>query len=487
LTQIDGFRTGRDGRATPLEALAGSGFVRLADARQSDGNRIELLRDGPQTFPRWLDAIDQAERTVHLENYILQEDAVGGAFADALIRAAQRGVRCRVLYDWLGCRRRTSKPFWERLRRSGIEVRCYNPPALWHPLIWISRDHRKVLCVDGRVGFTGGLCIGHDWMGDPARGIPPWRDTAIAIEGPAVADLEATFADSWKHEGGAPEDMGVPDNTPESGTLKAWVIAGVPNSMGLYRLEQLVAEIAERSLWLTDAYFAATTGYVHALCGAARAGVDVRLLVPGSSNFPVVRALSLAEYRPLLEAGVRVFEWNGPMLHAKTAVSDGCWSRVGSSNSNLASWITNRELDITIHDRDFARQMEEMYERDLENATEIVLQSNSVRSVAADKQPSNKGVSAERGDARRGRLLAGTVGIGSSVGATLIGRRTLGPAESGMLAAAGAVLAALGIVALIFPPILAYPFGLVAAWLGSVLLIRAWNTRNGRSRTKTDQ
>ena len=211
----------------------------------------------------------------------------------------------------------------------------------------------------------------------------PWRDTAIAIRGPAVADIEAAFADSWMSEGppiprlemtrvGAHEQVG---------NLKAWVIAGRPDEMSLYRLEQLVAEIAEHSLWLTDAYFVGTTGYVHALCGAAKAGVDVRLLVPGSSNWPIVGAVSRAGYRSLLEAGVRVFEWNGTMLHAKTAVADGCWSRVGSSNSNLASWTSNRELDVTIQDADFAAAMAAMYERDLENATEIVLDAGRMRAA----------------------------------------------------------------------------------------------------------
>jgi cardiolipin synthase len=458
---------------TPLEALADFGFARVADARQSEGNAIELLRDGAENFPRWLEAIEQAARSVHLENYVIEEDGTGGQFAEALIRAAGRGVRCRVLYDWVGCARRTSRRFWRRLREAGIEVRCYNAPTLGYALGWISRDHRKVLCVDGTLGFTGGLCIGHDWMGDPTRGIPAWRDTAIAIRGPAVADLEEAFADSWKHAGGKSlPEIPAGEMPPRAGDLKAWVIAGRPDSMGLYRLGQLVAEIAKTSLWMTDAYFVATTGYVHALCDAARAGVDVRLLVPGSSNFPVVRALSLAEYRPLLEAGVRVFEWNGPMLHAKTAVSDGCWSRVGSSNSNLASWISNRELDVTIHSHEFARLMEEMYLRDLENATEIVLKANRVRSTdpALDIAPDDK-------NARRGRLLAGAVGMGSSVGATLIRRRALGPAEAGILTAAGAILVALAIVTAVFPRVLAYPVALIGMWLGVVLLIRAVKAR----------
>ncbi len=143
--------------------------------------------------------------------------------------------------------------------------------------------------------------------------------------------------------------------------------------MGLYRLEQLVAEIANRSLWLTDGYFVATTAYVRALAGAARAGVDVRLLVPGSSNWPLVGALSKVAYRPLLQAGVRVFEWDGPMVHAKTAVADGCWTRIGSSNSNLASWVSNRELDVTIKDAGLAAEMEAMFEEDMRNSTEVVL------------------------------------------------------------------------------------------------------------------
>lgn len=462
---------------SPLESLASSGFVRIADARASEGNRITLLRDAPIAYPRWLEAIRTAERTVHLENYILEEDRVGAEFAEALIDAVGRGVRCRVIYDWLGCRRRTSRPFWKWLRREGVEVRCYNPPALWHPLEWISRDHRKVLCVDGRIGFTGGLCIGHDWIGDPNRGIPPWRDTAIEINGPAVADLDRHFIDSWNHAG--PQDHRfepMEPDPPHPDGLKAWVIAGVPDSMGLYRLEQLVADIAERSLWLTDAYFAATTGYVHALCSAARSGVDVRLLVPGASNFPVVRAISLAEYRPLLEAGVRVFEWDGPMLHAKTAVSDGCWSRVGSSNSNLASWISNRELDVTIHDVGFARQMEEMFEQDLENATEIVLSANRIRTVPTDKTelPEDR-------NAKRGRLLAGTVGMGSSLGATLTRHRALGPAEAGILVAGGAALVLLALVALLLPAVLAYPIGLAGGWIGIVLLVRAWKVRKGHA------
>jgi cardiolipin synthase len=463
---------------TPLQALAGSAFSRVADARQADGNAVRLLCDGTENFPLWLAAIADARRTVHLENYILEDDRTGRAFADALMAAARRGVACRVLYDWLGCRIRTPPAFWKTLRAAGVEVRSYNPPRLGSPLVWISRDHRKLLCIDGQAAFTGGLCIGHDWAGDPLRDIPPWRDTAVEIRGPGVAHLEDAFADSW---GACGEPMTEEKlSLQAAGDIGLWVIAGCPNSMALYRLEQLVAEIVERSLWLADAYFVATTGYVRALTGAARAGVDVRLLVPGANNWPVVQALSRAGYRPLLEAGVRVFEWDGPMMHAKTAVADGSWSRIGSSNSNLASWISNRELDITIEDEGFARKMEAQYARDLENATEIVLESGRMRRLS--KSPQSRRKKGER-TAHAGRLLAGAVGFGSALGANLSQHRTLGPSESRVLVAGGAILLVLAAGIFVAPRLIAYPLGVLVGWIGVTLLLRAYKrflSKNGR-------
>ena len=185
---------------------------------------------------------------------------------------AERGVACKLIYDWLGCVARTSRRFLEQLSDAGVEVRRYNPPRFANPLRLISRDHRKVLCVDGTVAFTGGLCIGHDWVGNPARGVPPWRDTAVEIHGPAVADVEAAFRDSWESVRGlGPPPSGWQPEIAPAGDSDVSVIAGRPEAMGLYRLEQLVAEVVERSLWLTDGYFVATTG----LCarpGGRRAG-----------------------------------------------------------------------------------------------------------------------------------------------------------------------------------------------------------------------
>jgi len=464
----------------PLEALASKSFCRVAEARQSNGNQVRLLRDGPEVFPAWLAAINAAQSTVCLEFYIIQEDAVGWQFADALIAAAGRGVKCRVLYDWLGCLTRTSAKFWAELRAAGVELCCYNPPQLSNPLRWISRDHRKVLCVDGEIVFTGGLCIGHDWLGDSTRGIPPWRDTAIEIRGPAVADVCAAFTDSWEAAGAAPAGAETTEKTPAPaacGAVDVSVIAGRPNSMGLYRLEQLVAEIAETSLWLTDGYFVATTVYVRALTGAARAGVDVRLLVPGSSNWPVVGALSQSAYRPLLQAGVRVFEWNGPMLHAKTAVADGCWTRIGSSNSNLASWVSNRELDVTIKDADLAAQMMALYESDIANSTEVVLRSGRLGLAKPVSSSTQKYTRSPKTSA--GRLLSGAIGFGSTLGASFSQRRTLGRADSLIISGGGFLLLLLGLIGVFVPRVLAWPLGAIALWTAFGLLahgLKLWRS-----------
>lgn len=457
----------------PLEALASWAFSRVADAQQSSGNDLRILCDGPETFAVWLQAIDRASATVHLENYIVQGDAIGEAFSEALINAQRRGVACRVLYDWLGCLTRTSRRFWRRLSDAGVHVRQYNPPHLGNPLRLISRDHRKVLCVDGTVAFTGGLCIGHDWVGDPARGVPPWRDTAVEIHGPAVAHVEAAFLDSWEVAIGPrlPPVLRPPAVVPPAGDSDVSVIAGRPEAMGLYRLEQLVAEVAERSLWLTDGYFVATTGYVRALGGAALAGVDVRLLVPGSSNWPVVGALSKAAYRPLLQAGVRVFEWNGPMLHAKTAVADGCWTRIGSSNSNLASWVSNRELDVTIKDRALAGQMENIYLADLQRSTEVVLvkKRGKQKPVMAPDGPKSYGVRT-----MSGRLLSGVIGVGSTLVALLSQRRNVQREEALVICTGGTVLVVLALIAFFVPRVISWTIALIAVWSGIGLFMKAW-------------
>jgi cardiolipin synthase len=465
--------------------LADQAFSRTADAPLVPGNRVRLLRDARDNYPAWREAIAAARRTVHFESYIIHEDPVGREFATLLADAARSGVQVRLLYDWYGALGHARARFWRALREAGVEVRCFGPPRFERPFAWLSRDHRKMITVDGRVGFVTGLCVGQRWVGDPARGLEPWRDTGIEIAGPAVADLEWAFAETWALAGPPipPTDLPTRDAIPPEGDVALRVIASRPTGAELYRLDQLIATGARRTLWLTDAYFVGLTPYVQALRAAAADGVDVRLLVPNATDIPVLRALSRAGYRPLLEAGVRVFEWNGPMLHAKTAVAGGRWARVGSTNLNLASWLGNWELDVAVEDERFAQSMETMYLEDLAHATEVVL--GGVRRVQPRRVPEGRpSAGVARGSA--GRVAAGAIGIGRAVGAAITDHRPLGPAEARLLAGAGLVVLVGSLVALLWPRLVAIPLGVLGLLVGTALLVRARRLHATTARSRAE-
>ncbi|OFW64522.1 MAG: cardiolipin synthase B, partial [Actinobacteria bacterium RBG_13_63_9] len=369
---------------------------------------------------------------------------------------------------------KTSRRFWNRLRAGGVEVRCYNPPRLDSPLGWLSRDHRKMLSVDGQVGFVSGLCVGRMWEGVPEKKIEPWRDTGIEVRGPSVADIEQAFAQVWAMIGEPiPERELVSRGAlAQEGETAIRIVANIPATAGTFRLDQLIAALARKRLWLTDAYYAGTTAYVQALRAAAKDGVDVRLLVPNGTDIPILRPLSRAGYRSLLEAGVRIFEWNGTMVHAKTAVTDGRWARVGSTNLNISSWLGNCELDAVVENELFAREMEEMYLQDLTNATEIVLDAK--QKVRAPGEPLHRHPMMTSGGGRGGRAAAGAVRIGNAVGAAFTGRRILGPVEARLMTSVGAFFLILAVLFALFPRLLAYPLLIIFAWLGGALLYRSY-------------
>lgn len=462
-----------------MRAFAAQAFSRAAGAPLIEGNNVRLLKDARENYPAWLAAIAAATRHVSFENYIISDDDTGRAFADALLAKAREGVRVRVLYDWLGCWGKTSGRFWRRLRAGGVEVRCYNPPRFDSPLGWINRDHRKLLVVDGRVGFVSGLCVGRPWVGNPDRGLDPWRDTGVEVRGPAVADLVHAFADVWATTGAPlPQDELARLEPPAAaGDTALRVVASLPNSAGMLRLDQFVAALARERLWLTDPYYAGTTAFTQGLCTAVNDGVDVRLLVPGATDVPLLRPLSRAGYRPLLEGGVRVFEWNGTMMHAKTATADGRWARVGSTNLNIASWLGNCELDVVVEDERFARAMEDMYLEDVDRATELVLDER--QRVRAPNQP-RRGRVAARAAGSAGRAATGMLRIGNVVGASFTNRRVLEPVESRLMATAGALLLAVSVVFAVFPRVLAYPLIAVSVWLAVTLLVRGYRLRRAK-------
>jgi cardiolipin synthase len=464
----------QDGKViAQLRALADQAFSRAAGAMLIPGNSVRLLRDARENYPAWLEAIRSAESRIHFESYIIHSDDVGRQFAEALAAKARQGVRVRLIYDWLGALGAASYRFWKPLRRAGVEVRCFNPPRLDSPLGWLSRDHRKMLSVDSRIAFVTGLCVGRRWAGDPSRSVDPWRDTGVAIEGPAVADIEHAFAAMWASLGSPAPETELPHVIPAAGDVALRVVASVPNIAGVYRLDQLIAAIARRSIWLTDAYFVGTTPYVEALKAAATDGVDVRLLVPRASDIPVMRALSRAGFRGLLEAGIRIFEWDGLMIHAKTAVADGRWARVGSTNLNLSSWIGNYELDVVAEDERFSQEMERVYLEDLAHSTEIVLRERRrVRPALEGSRPRRKTAAGSAG-----RAATGVLRIGNAVGAAITNRRVLGPAESRIMFGVAFLLLLLAALATLWPRVIAIPMAVFGGWVGVSLLIRAFRLR----------
>lgn len=467
----------QDDSQQQLRELAGLAISRAAGAPLVPGNRVRILRDAGENYPAWLSAIGNARHHIHFESYIIQNDSTGRMFIDALTERASAGVKVRLLHDWMGCFS-TPRRLFRPLEQAGGEVRAFNPPRWDSPFGWMSRDHRKMAAVDGVVGFVTGLCVSSKWVGDAEKGREPWRDTGVEVHGPAVADIEAAFAEVWDVSGAPLPAAEVPvrETIAPAGDTMMRVVSTIPNTAGLYRLDQFVAAIAKHRLWLTDAYFVGVAPYVQALRSAARDGVDVRLLVPGGSDIPILRPISTAGYRPLLEAGVRVFEWNGPMLHAKTAVADGRWARVGSTNLNIASWMGNYELDVSVDDESFGHEMEEMYLQDLERSTEIVLMARyRVRKARPDAKPAQR-IRGRRG-ASAGRVAASALRITNTVGAAITNRRILGRAEAKTMVAAALLLLILSILSFLWPWIPAFPLAIVGLWFALSLLARAWALR----------
>jgi cardiolipin synthase len=298
---------------------------------------------------------------VSLESYIVRSDAVGERFAPVLIDAARRGVRTRVIFDWIGSRS-TTRRFVRRLRSGGVEVGIFNRPSLttrWFGLL--PRDHRKLLVVDGVAGIIGGIGIGLEWTTGTrrrAKDRSAWRDTAVEIEGPAAHDMEHVFERSWDrvlHPGYRDSDESRPDAPLSATTLGSEhaMVALMEGEPGRYRVArslEVTTVSAARSIWISDAYFMPNLTLLEALTGAARDGVDVRLLVPSRGDHPWMIRATRRYYPRLLKNGVRIWEWAGEMMHAKTSVVDGRYVRIGSTDFNPLGMAINFELDAMIDD-----------------------------------------------------------------------------------------------------------------------------------------
>ncbi len=460
--------------AQAFRPLAEQALSRAAGAPLSLGNRVGLLIDARANFDAWLEAITSARHNILFGNYIFSDDVIGKQFISALAERARAGVRVCVLRDWMGCLGQSRARFWQPLRDAGGEVRTFNPFDPLSPFGWVNRDHRKLLTVDGEIGFVSGVCVSAAWLGDPARGRDPWRDTGVVLHGPAVADVERAFAETWATLGEPLPEPVAATTIRSAGDVALRVIATQPSSAGTYRIDQLIAALARERLWLTDAYFIGVAPYLSALTNASRDGVDVRLLVPGASDIPAVAAISRTGYRALLEAGIRIYEWKGSMLHAKTAVADDRWARVGSTNLNIASWLGNCEIDVAIENTAFVQQLADQYQDDLDHATEIVLSQHRARPLT---KPPRHGL---RGHGSAGRSAVGAMRMATTLSAALRNRRVLSDTETRPLLGGALLLLVVAVVAALWPQALAWPLGALAAWVGISLAVRWVGMRQHR-------
>ena len=449
-------------------------LARASDAPLREGNRLEILRNGPDTYEDWLAAIARAQHWVHLDNYIFKDDEVGERFAKALISKAEEGVSVRVLYDWFGCLD-VRRSFWRRMREAGVEVMVVNPPTLGGPLGTIRRDHRKLLAVDGEYASTGGVCISQGWLvTSPETGLP-YRDTAVGVRGPAVAEVERAFAGLWRVAGGSLPEAERPDpgSIPRAGEEAARVVVQEPRRMRTLRMLQLLTAGVQRRLWITDAYFLSMAILTQSLMSVARDGVDVRVLVPATNDLPWIGALSRTGYRQFLESGIRIFEYGGPMIHAKTLVADGWWSKVGSTNLNFASLVANWEIDLVAEDTGFATQMEKLFEEDLSNAREVLLAGTAAHPRVRPERP----IQTSDREARRGVVGSGSGGSATvlRVGTTALQKSgyPLETHEQALAAAASGALLGASVLSLRFPRLLAWPLAAAGAVYGGLGVLRA--------------
>jgi cardiolipin synthase len=348
----------------------------------TEGNRVTLLWKGMDSFRTLFDAVEKARELICLEFYIFRNDETGNELAAILKRKAGEGVRVCILYDHFGSFW-TPKKFWRDLIRAGVEIRASRPFKWADPFHYVHRDHKKLIIIDGVIAFTGGLNIANEYRGyHRFSRVKGWRDTGIVLEGPVAQVLLGIFDQSWKTWKGT--DIQLPKRT-------AFIEGGLPvlpifvsSARGRRRMRKLLyysIHQAKTCIYLTTAYFAPSRRMVHALEEAESRGVDVKLLLPGRSDVAAARYAGRAFFTKLLKAGVEVYEYQGEILHAKTAVFDGSWSVIGSTNLDFQSLRKNDEGNVGIVDQEFADQMIKIFEEDLHHSERITSETWSNRAL----------------------------------------------------------------------------------------------------------
>jgi cardiolipin synthase len=373
-------KTGTDLKALATLEEAATGVPLIA------GNKVTLLFDGPATMREMMAAAKAARSTINLETYIFDQDEIGLAFADVLMEKRRQGVVVNVLYDSVGTLG-VPAAFFARMKEAGItliEFNPVNPAARTGKWEINNRDHRKLMVVDGKVAFTGGINISSTYANSSffrsrrkPEGTDPsqvgWRDTHIKIEGPAVAALQWTFVNAWVRQeaGELPEAEYFPALAPMGDKILRVLATSPDRGSEIYKSFLIAIQEAKKSIHITSAYFVPDKQIVDALSDAARRGVDVKLVLPGVSDHGLVFHAGRAFYAQLLENGVRIFELQVAVLHAKTAVIDSAWSTVGSANIDRRSFLHNYELNVMILDAGFGRDMESAFNEDLRDSREV--------------------------------------------------------------------------------------------------------------------
>jgi cardiolipin synthase len=366
-----------------------------ADSPLVLGNKLVLLQDGPATYQAMFAAIRKAKDHINLETYIFEDDEIGRQFADLLLERQAAGVQVNLIYDSVGCLN-TPKGFFERLEAGGVQVLEYNPinPLTGNKKKWLlnNRDHRKLLVVDGRIAFIGGINISESYSSSPSAksagemgvNTAGWRDTHLQIVGPVVAEFQKLFMDTWTKQKGQP--LARKNYFPKLSKQGDEIVRAIgsasadPHSLIYLTLLSAIAN-AEQRVYLTNAYFVPDPQLIKSLTDAARRGVDVKLVLPSQTDSWTVFHAGRSHYTKLLRAGVKIYERRGAVMHSKTASIDGVWSTIGSTNLDWRSFLHNDELNAAILGHDFAKQMDGMFARDLTESDAIDLDRWKHRSL----------------------------------------------------------------------------------------------------------
>ena len=432
---------------------------RASGARATSGNQIDILLDSPENFPAWEAALLAAQESICIEMYIFARDTFGQRILQILLDKRAAGITVVLIYDWLGSLPAHLSGFFKPLLAAGAHICPYNPISKTWGLNLISRNHRKSIIIDEKIAFVSGLCISSAWQGNPARQIAPWRDTGLRLQGPVVQDILAALEDTLHSQNShLPLSLHNYENGHQDpcGNSSARVLATTPNNANTMRLDLNLIGLAQQNLWITDAYFMPTRMYIQALINAAASGVDVRILVPRTSDIKWIGTVSRTQYRPLLEAGVRVFEWNGPMLHAKTALIDGQWARVGSTNLNLSSWYINRELDISIEDPYTVYQLERCFINDLNQATEVILDEQHHTQLQQKRAKRFQGYQARHKNQMKG-MMRQVMQLSHAFDTHLSGTRLVAPSEAWAYLTIGIGILLFTLAIWFIPQIIVYP------------------------------